>query len=232
MAEEKDKSKAKDGDKSKDKDKEQDKSKAKDKEENEDKSSTKQPMSIRKVVIIISAIFVVIMLITVVSLVLVLKKEPSSTGAKVELQEEKKQDAASKEQSQATDSADKKKSGDPTAAGKDGAHPEQIKLPAIFYTIKPVFVVNLNSSKVKFMQINVDLMTRNPELVPKFSDNLPLIKNELVILFSNKSYDDVKTIDGREAMRREALKIVQTILQKEVGEPCVEDLMFSGFVMQ
>jgi flagellar FliL protein len=192
--------------------------------EEKEEEKEKQPLTIKKVVILMSAGFAVILLITVVTLVLVLKK-PSTNTATVtpEQTTEKKQDNTTKK------SDDKKEE----SKEKEGETSHSGKKTALFYTIKPVFIVNLNSNRVKFLQIGVDVMTHSQEVIVKLTDNLPLIKNELIILFSNRNHDEVKTLEGREALRREALKVIKNVIEKETGNSTgIEDVLFTGFVVQ
>ena len=194
-------------------------------EEDNDKKE-KQPLTVKKMAIIMSAAFALIMLITVISLILILKKSSPSTNTAtttVEQTTEKKQTDDTK----ATNQTETKKETKDHTVLPDG------KKPAIFYNIKPVFIVNLNSGRVKFLQINVEVMTRTPDSIIKLTNNLPLIKNELLILFSNKNYDEVKTLEGRESLRREALKVIKNVLEKETeGSAEIEDVLFTGFVVQ
>jgi len=197
--------------------------------ENEDDSKEKKPLTIKKVVIIMSSAFALIMLITVISLILILKKNSSNTSTSTSATEqtvEKKQIEDSKTNNQLeTTKEDPKDNNTLSAAGK--------KKTAIFYSIKPVFIVNLNSAKVKFLQISIDVMTRNNESINRLVNNLPLVKNELLILFSNKNYEDIKSLEGREMLRREALKVIKSVLEKETGEDSgIEDVLFTGFVVQ
>ncbi len=201
-----------------------------------DGAKEKQPMTMQKVIILMSASFLLILIITVVSLILVLRKSPVTADTTVEQKDDKKQVETKKEVNNNTPSNKSESKKDEAVAATNSdelGDAANGKKPAIFYSIKPVFVVNLNSERVKFLQIGVDVMTRSQIVVAKITDNLPIIKNELITLFSNKSYDEVKTLDGREALRREALKVIKEVLEKETGSSAgVEDVLFTGFVMQ
>ena len=104
---------------------------------------------------------------------------------------------------------------------------------AVFYTIRPVFVVNFQQSKrAKFLQVNVDVMARDDNAIDDVIDNLPLIKNDLVKLFSSQTYDQLRTPEGKEDLRLQATKTVQEVLLRETGRPGVEQVLFTQFVMQ
>ncbi|HEC18557.1 MAG TPA: flagellar basal body protein FliL [Gammaproteobacteria bacterium] len=106
-------------------------------------------------------------------------------------------------------------------------------MPAIYIPIDPAFVVNFASQgKARFLQVTVEVMTRDPEMPDKIKLHMPVIRNNLMLLFSSQSYDGVSTLEGKEALREEALEVVQQILEEETGDPGVEAVYFTSFVMQ
>lgn len=105
--------------------------------------------------------------------------------------------------------------------------------PAIYLPIDPAFVVNFASQgKARFLQITVEVMTRDETVPDKVKLHMPVIRNNLMLLFSDQSYDSVSTLDGKESLRESALEVVQQILEEETGDPGVEAVYFTSFVMQ
>ncbi len=106
-------------------------------------------------------------------------------------------------------------------------------LPAVYIPIDPAFVVNFASQgRARFLQITVEVMTRDPKVPEHIEQHLPVIRNNLMLLFSSQTYDSVNTLEGKEALREEALSVIQEILQEETGDPGVEAVYFTSFVMQ
>jgi len=62
--------------------------------------------------------------------------------------------------------------------------------------------------------------------------HLPALRNALVLLLSRQDEATVSTGGGRELIRTEALAELRTILEIEEGEPCIDDLMFTNFIVQ
>jgi flagellar FliL protein len=75
-------------------------------------------------------------------------------------------------------------------------------------------------------------MTRDPAVTDLVTLHMPVIRNNLMLLFSNQTYDTVSTLEGKEALREEALEVIQQILEEETGDPGVEAVYFTSFVMQ
>lgn len=107
------------------------------------------------------------------------------------------------------------------------------KKPAIYYPMQPVFVVNfLSEGRQRFLQAELNLLLREQDVIPALELHMPAIRNSLVMLFSGQLYEDLQTAEGKELLRQEALLSVQEVLQKEIGKPGVEQVLFTNFVMQ
>lgn len=105
---------------------------------------------------------------------------------------------------------------------------------ALYSKLDPPFVVNFEAKGImRFLQIQVEVMTRDKETVELLKIHDPLIRNNLLMLFSNQSFDKINTPEGREALRQEALKSIGEAIKSEGGKPKnVENLYFTSFVMQ
>jgi flagellar FliL protein len=124
--------------------------------------------------------------------------------------------------------------GEATDGGEDGGEEGGGgNKPAIYLPIDPAFVVNFASQgKARFLQITVEVMTRDETVPDKVKLHMPVIRNNLMLLFSDQSYDSVSTLEGKETLRESALEVVQQILEEETGDPGVEAVYFTSFVMQ
>lgn len=102
-----------------------------------------------------------------------------------------------------------------------------------FFMLRPVFVVNLPTvGKTKFLQIEVQIMARSSSVIEDVEAYSPLLKNDLVSLFSSQDPKVVVTLQGKEQLRKEALKIVQKVMKENTGKEGVEQVLFTSFVVQ
>src|SRR5690606_26831659 len=110
---------------------------------------------------------------------------------------------------------------------------ESAKKPAIYYPLQPVFIVNFESQgRQRFLQAELNLMLRDEAVIAALELHMPAIRNSLVMLFSGQTYEDLQTAEGKELLRQQALLNVQEVLEKEIGKPGVEQVLFTNFVMQ
>lgn len=107
-------------------------------------------------------------------------------------------------------------------------------LPPQYVALDPPFVVNFEATQlVRFLQITVQLMTREPEMIELIKSNDPVIRNDLLLLFGNQKYDVIATREGKEKLRMDALESVRKIVKQAGGKPeAVEAVYFTSFVMQ
>lgn len=110
----------------------------------------------------------------------------------------------------------------------------EVKLPALFAELDPPFVVNFQpGSSSRFLQVAVQLMTRDPRLVTFLQQHNPIIRNDLLMLFGNKQATEVASPEGKEALRAATLEAVRNIIAAEGGKPeSLEAVYFTSFVMQ
>jgi flagellar FliL protein len=107
-------------------------------------------------------------------------------------------------------------------------------LPALYITLDPPFVVNFQAAEaVRFLQITIGLMTRDPETEKLVKENDPRVRNDLLLILGNQSYATVSTTEGKEELRKRSLEAVRAVVKDSGGEgEKLEALYFTSFVMQ
>ncbi len=104
---------------------------------------------------------------------------------------------------------------------------------AIYLPLKPAIIVNFEArGRQRYLQVDVTLMMRTEQALSAAELHMPMIRNALVMLFSGQIYEELQTPEGKELVRQLALEEVQTMMDREIGEPGVEQVLFTNFVMQ
>lgn len=88
-----------------------------------------------------------------------------------------------------------------------------------------------DGSVVRFLQITMEIMAHDPKAIESVQKNIPLIRNNLLLLMSNRNYQSLMSRDGKEKLRAEALQEVKDVQKKQGGED-VDDVLFTSFVVQ
>jgi flagellar protein FliL len=119
-------------------------------------------------------------------------------------------------------------------SAQKGAKKDAVKAPAIYVKFDPPFVVNFEAKGLmRFLQVSIELMTRDLKTADLIRQHDPLLRNELLMLLGSQTYEKISTREGKEQLRIEALQAVAAVIQSEGGDPKkVEQLYFTSFVMQ
>ena len=106
--------------------------------------------------------------------------------------------------------------------------------PALYQPLDPPFVVNFQADQlVRFLQVSVEVMSRDPKTIDLLKSNDPLLRNDLLILLGDQKYSVISTPAGKEQLRADALAAIRKDLAQAGGDPKqVEAVYFTAFVMQ
>lgn len=105
---------------------------------------------------------------------------------------------------------------------------------ALYVSFEPPFVVNFAAdSPVRFLQVSLQVMTREAAMEHMLKENDPAVRNAILTLLSTQKYEELATPDGKETLRAKALEAVRGVVKEEGGDgEKVEAVYFTSFVMQ
>jgi len=120
--------------------------------------------------------------------------------------------------------------------GKEQAHHEEEakpKTPPVYKSIEPAFVVNIDDAgMMRFLQVQVDLMSHDQLVIDSVDKYLPRIRGDLLMLFSTVQIEMVRSAEGRAQLQQQALATVNKVLKEETGKEGIEALYFTKLVVQ
>ncbi|MDT8428970.1 MAG: flagellar basal body-associated FliL family protein [Pseudomonadales bacterium] len=117
-----------------------------------------------------------------------------------------------------------------TAAAETSARNNQ---PMQYIELSPAFIINFpHQGRQRFLQTNLAVMTRDPQMIQAISQHMPIIRNNLINLFSAQLLLVFEDPTGIEALREMATEEVKQILLTETGRENIEEVLFTSFVMQ
>ena len=127
------------------------------------------------------------------------------------------------------------------AEGAEGeaAQPDEKKVPAppkgdaIYVSMPDPLLVNITAGKrTRMMQVKVNFMVRSPEAEDALKLHMPLVRNNLLDLFSTADAEEVRTREGRNKLKDEAFAAAQQVIVEQAGFEAIEMLLFTDFVVQ
>lgn len=107
--------------------------------------------------------------------------------------------------------------------------------PEIYLPLEPAFVVTFregDGDALRYLQVGVTLMSHDPAAISVAKDADPVVRDNLVALFSSQKFDVVSEAAGRQKLQADALVAVRKIVAKRLGRPGIEALYFTSFVIQ
>jgi flagellar FliL protein len=106
--------------------------------------------------------------------------------------------------------------------------------PPLYLALDPPFVVNFQADQlVRFLQISIEVLSRDQKTVDLLKDNDPLVRNDLLLLLGNQKYAAISTPAGKEQLRADSLTVIRKDVGEAGGDPkLVEAVYFTSFVMQ
>lgn len=95
------------------------------------------------------------------------------------------------------------------------------------------FVVNLeDTSKVNYLQVSIQVMARKTKPLDLIKENMPMIRNKLMLILSSQKYEKLNTRKGKEALRKEIKQAIQEILHEESPKANIDAVYFTSLIMQ
>jgi flagellar protein FliL len=121
-----------------------------------------------------------------------------------------------------------------TGVGHRGPAPPPPVGPPLYVALDPPFVTNFQGEQqARFLQITAEVMTHDQATAELVKADDPVIRNDLLLLFSNQKAADLATREGKERLRSAALATVRQVLEANGGRNAhVDAVLFTSFVMQ
>lgn len=121
-----------------------------------------------------------------------------------------------------------------TDVDPDAPKPAAKKAEAVYWPFAPSFVVNLpDGAYMRYLKLDLELMTRDPALVATLEKHAPLLRDRLLLLFSGGDYQTLLGREGKLELQAAALsEINRELASVGAAGDAVEALYFTNFVMQ
>ncbi|MBP4040445.1 MULTISPECIES: flagellar basal body-associated protein FliL [unclassified Aeromonas] len=123
---------------------------------------------------------------------------------------------------------------DAPAAEEAEAKPEaNTPKPSLYVGMPRPFVFNVaGGQRDRLVQIKIQLLVRGSADETLAKQNIPLIEGTLLRVFSAATAEQLMTFEGKEKLRQDSLEECRRVLNDLVSSPVIEQVLFTGFVMQ
>lgn len=127
--------------------------------------------------------------------------------------------------------------GSSSAEGDSPSSAIEARRESYYLALEPPFIVNfVYKDTLRYLQMTLSVMSHEPKILEQVTHHMPAIRHRLIMLISNKSFDELNGEDSKEALREEMLLEIRNIIQAEQNKTHnpgrVEAVYFTGYVMQ
>ena len=101
-----------------------------------------------------------------------------------------------------------------------------------YYGFEPEIVTNYLSSgrKLGFVKISIELMVKSPSDLVVIEHHDPLLRAAIIEILGSKTGGKVKSLTGREEIRRECYEAVNRLIEEETGEELIVNMLFTKYL--
>lgn len=112
------------------------------------------------------------------------------------------------------------------------AEEEEVVDTYAYYGFEPDIVTNYisNRKKLGFVKISVELMVKVPEDLIVLEHHDPLLRAAIIEILVAQTEDKVKSLTGKEEIRRECYDTLNRLLEQEIGKPLIVNLLFTKYL--
>ncbi len=110
---------------------------------------------------------------------------------------------------------------------------EVVRKSYAYFSLEPEIVTNyLGSSarKLGFVRVSIELMLEDSDLLEAAEHHSPLMRAATIEVFGSQPEEKVKSLTGREDIRRSCLEKLQELMFKETGSKMIKDVIFTKYL--
>ncbi len=102
-----------------------------------------------------------------------------------------------------------------------------------YLSLDPEIVTNYvtgNAARIGFLRVAIELMLNDLAYIPAAEHHLPLMRAVIIDVIGKQDEAQIKSLTGRENLRKEILNELQRVLKTELGEDVLKDLFFTKYL--
>lgn len=104
-----------------------------------------------------------------------------------------------------------------------------------YFSLEPDIVTNYlgsNAKKIGFIRVSIELMLEDAEFLEAAEHHSPLLRAASLEVFGRQPEEKIKSLTGREDIRRNCLEKLQALMLRETGSKMIKDVIFTKYLPQ
>ena len=103
--------------------------------------------------------------------------------------------------------------------------------PPAFYQLTPSIVSNVTGGP-RFLRCDVQILAVDKDAITDLETHAPALRHEFLMLLTGYDGKLLKTNEGKEKLRTDAVAAFQKIMKEMTGKELVKDVFFSSFYVR
>ena len=110
------------------------------------------------------------------------------------------------------------------SADKNASHKLAAVKPSYYLSLQPPFTVNFeDQSHASYLQVEMQVMAHNQKALDVIKENMPLVRNNILLILSAQKFEQVSTRAGKEQLQRSILDAIQKVVDQSEQEQVSKD---------
>lgn len=103
----------------------------------------------------------------------------------------------------------------------------------IYFGLEPDIITNYVSetNKIGFISVSVEFMLADDDSLDVIEKHEPLIRDKIISLLGQQSPQHLRSLTGREDVRKLIQNEVNSLLKQESGAAVIENLLFTKYLL-
>jgi len=103
----------------------------------------------------------------------------------------------------------------------------------IYFGLEPDIITNYVSetNKIGFISVAVEFMLADNDSLDVIEKHEPLIRDKIISVLGQQSPQHLRSLTGREEVRKQIQNEVNSLLIQESGQGVIENLLFTKFLL-
>lgn len=104
---------------------------------------------------------------------------------------------------------------------------------AHYFAFTDPFTVNFETETgMRFIQMQLEVMSHDATALQEIEAHMPVIRNNIIFMLSSQPFLTLIERDGKEQLRAAILENIREVLKERTGHASIEQVYFTGFVIQ
>ena len=104
-----------------------------------------------------------------------------------------------------------------------------------YFGLEPDIVTNYVGTSARslgYVRVTVELMLDSPNHLEAAEHHAPLLRATTIDIFGRQSEEKVKSLTGREEIRRMCIDELRKLMKAETGAEMIKDVIFTQYIHQ